>query len=402
MKAVIIGSGHASITAARTLIQNDDDADITIVTEDRFPYYPRPSVYKIILGDKPEEITLYPKKWYSDNGISLELNQPIIDVKPNENKIIKQDKSEIEYEKLLIATGSRPFMPPIPGIDDGPVYCLRSIDDALLIRERALNCETQKATILGGGLLSVELTKSLSDIGILPTVIDRSPYLLRKQLDAEGGLFFNKILDKTLNAKFLFNSVCQRIHRNGEKMKIEIRSNEGDSNHNCEFFLNATGVRNDNTLPLKAGITLGKYAIKVDPFMRTNFKNIFAAGDAVDIDAFPGSKFGIIPTAIDQAKVAAVNMLGNQLPYTGTVPWTTLKVAGIDLTSIGEVKFDNKVEEVGTINDPEKGVYRKLFFKNQKLQGVILIGTKKNIHTLRRMTIKHSSIKEVKDEIQIS
>jgi nitrite reductase (NADH) large subunit len=402
MKAVIIGSGHASITAARTLIQNDDNIDLTIITEDRFPFYPRPSVYKIILGDKAEEITRYPYKWYSDNGISLVLNQPIINLKPKENKVIARDKSEFEYEKLLIATGSKPFIPPIPGIDDGPVYSLRSIDDALLIRERALNCETKKATILGGGLLSVELTKSLSDIGILPTVIDRSPYLLRKQLDAEGGLFFNKILGKTLDAKFLFNSVCQRIHRNGEKMTIEIRSSEGDSIHKCEFFLNATGIMNDNSLPLKAGISLGKYAIKVDPFMRTNFKNIFAAGDAVDIESFPGSKFGIIPTAVDQAKVAAVNMLGNELPYTGTVPWTTLKVAGIDLTSIGEVKFNNRVEEVGTINDPEKGVYRKLFFKNQKLQGVIMIGTKQNIHTLRRMTIKHASIKEVKEEISIA
>ena len=261
---------------------------------------------------------------------------------------------------------------------------------------------TFTASAVGGGLLSVELTKSLSDIGILPTVIDRSPYLLRKQLDAEGGLFVNKILDKTLNAKFLFNSVCKRIHRNGEKMKIEIRSKEGDSSHKCEFFLNATGIRNDNSLPLKAGISLGKYAIKVDPFMRTNIENIFAAGDAVDIESFPGSKFGIIPTAVDQAKVAAVNMLGNKLPYTGTVLWTTLKVAGIDLTSIGEVKFNSRVEEVGTINDPEKGVYRKLFFKNQKLQGVIMIGTKMNIHTLRRMTIKHASIKEVKEEISIS
>ena len=402
MKAVIIGSGHASITAAKTIIQNDDEADITIVTEDRYPYYPRPSVYKIILGDKPEEITRYPYKWYSDNGISLVLNQPIIDLKPKENKVITRDKSEFEYEKLLIATGSKPFIPPIPGIDDGPVYCLRSIDDALLIRERALICETKKATILGGGLLSVELTKSLSDIGILPTVIDRSPYLLRKQLDAEGGNFLNKILDKSLDAKFLFNSICKRIHRNGEQMKIEIRNNEGDLTHKCEFFLNATGIRNDNSLPLKAGISLGKYAIKVDPFMRTNIKNIFAAGDAVDIESFPGSKFGIIPTAVDQAKVAAVNMLGNELPYTGTVPWTTLKVAGIDLTSIGEVKFNNRVEEVGTINDPEKGVYRKLFFKNQKLQGVIMIGTKENIHVLRRMTVKHASINEVKEEISIS
>ncbi|MHA2030559.1 MAG: FAD-dependent oxidoreductase [Candidatus Kariarchaeaceae archaeon] len=144
MKAVIIGSGHASITAARTLIQNDDNIDLTIITEDRFPFYPRPSVYKIILGDKAEEITRYPYKWYSDNGISLVLNQPIINLKPKENKVIARDKSEFEYEKLLIATGSKPFIPPIPGIDDGPVYSLRSIDDALLIRERALNCETKK------------------------------------------------------------------------------------------------------------------------------------------------------------------------------------------------------------------------------------------------------------------
>jgi NAD(P)H-nitrite reductase large subunit len=185
-------------------------------------------------------------------------------------------------------------------------------------------------------------------------------------------------------------------------MNIEIRSNGGTKNHKCEFFLNAIGIKNDNSLALNSRISIGKYAIKVDPFMRTNIKNIYAAGDAVDIESFQGSKFGIIPTAIDQAKVAAVNMLGNELPYTGTVPWITLKVAGIDLTSIGEITLGSGVEEVGTINDPKKGIYRKLFFKNQKLQGVILIGTKENIHSLRKMAARHASLKEVEEKIQLS
>ena len=117
----------------------------------------------------------------------------------------------------------------------------------------------------------------------------------------------------------------------------------------------------------------------------------------MDIDSFPGSKFGIIPTAIDQAKIAAVNILGGEVPYTGTMPWTKLKVAGINLTSFGDVTTGPGIQEEYVIIDQKKGVYRKLFFKENILQGSILIGTKENLHTLKTLTIQWASLKEVKE-----
>jgi nitrite reductase (NADH) large subunit len=399
---VIIGSGHAGFTAVNTFLKHGEDLDITMITEDPYPFYPRPVIYKVILGEKPENVIRYPKKWYSDNNINLVLNKKVFDIKSVDNCILTEDGSKYPYDKLLITTGSKPFIPPIPGIHDGSVYCLRSINDALDIREKAINCETKKATILGGGLLSVELAKALSDIEISPTIIDRSPYLLRKQLDGEGGHFFNKVLDKSLDTRFLFNSTCQKIKRNGEKITMEIKDVVGVSEYKCEFLLNATGIQNDNTLASKAGLDLGKYAINVDSYMNTSMKNIFAAGDAVDIGSFPGSKFGIIPTAIDQARVAAQNILGKRIQYHGTVPWTTLKVAGIDLTSMGNIILESGVEEKGLIVDFEKGIYRKLFFKDQKLRGVILIGTRENLRLLKELTLKKASISDVKNEINLT
>jgi nitrite reductase (NADH) large subunit len=399
---VIVGSGHAGFTAVNTFLKDGKDLDITMVTEDPYPFYPRPVIYKIIRGEKPENVIRYPEKWYTEHSINLVLNKRVSIIKSKDNYIITEDGDKYSYDKLLITTGSKPFIPPIPGINDGPVYCLRSINDALDIREKALKCETKKATILGGGLLSVELAKALSDIEISPTIIDRSPYLLRKQLDGEGGHFFNKVLDKSLDTRFLFNSTCQRIKRNGERMTIEIKDVIGVSEHKSEFLLNATGIQNDNSLASKAGLNLGKYAISVDSYMNTSIKNIFAAGDAVDIGSFPGSKFGIIPTAIDQARVAAQNILGKTVQYPGTVPWTTLKVAGIDLTSMGNVIVESGVEEKGMILDFEKGIYRKLFFKDQKLRGVILIGTRENLRLLKELTLKKASFKDVKNEINLS
>ncbi len=396
MKVVIIGSGHAAITALNTLLQNQDDLDITMLTEDKYPFYPRPAIYKIIRGQSPDEIIRHPIDWYESNGVDLKLNTLVKRINVNDQKILTTENQSFGYDKVLIATGSRPFIPPIPGMLDGPLYCLRSIDDALNIRKRALACKSKKATILGGGLLSVELAKALSDIDINPTIIDRSPYLLRKQLDQEGGLFLNKLLDHSLNTRFLFNTQCLNMKRNGEKIQIKIQDSIGKSDYNCDFLLNATGVTNDNSLAVNSGIELGQYAIQVDTFMQTSIKNIYAAGDAVDITTFPGSKFGIIPTAIDQAKVATINILGNRVPYTGTVPWTTLKVAGINLTSMGDITLEADVKEKFVIQDYDSGIYQKLFFKNKILRGAIIIGSRENVHELKKLIIRGALYKEVK------
>ncbi|MHA2203435.1 MAG: NAD(P)/FAD-dependent oxidoreductase [Candidatus Hodarchaeales archaeon] len=400
MHVVIIGSGHAGITAAITLRQNADDVKISMITEDNYPHYPRPSIYKIIKGKKPGKILRFPKAWYFEKEISLSLNSRVINIDGINKNVTIENGNIIPFDKLLVTTGSKSFIPPIPGLLDAPFCCLRDIEDALTIRERALNSSTGEATILGGGLLSVELAKTLSDIGIMPTIIDRSPYLLRKQLDREGGQFFNEVLDKTFQTKFLHNASCQKINTDNGHISINFKGPSGTKTHECDFLLNATGIQNENDLPHSTGINIGNYAIIVNPFMQTNIPDIYAAGDAVDIGSFPGSKFGIIPTAIDQAKIAAVNILGDEVPYTGTMPWTTLKVAGISLTSFGEVTTGPGIQEECVVIDQNKGIYRKLFFKNDILQGSILIGTKENLHTLKTLTIHRASLKEVKEEIQ--
>ncbi|MFX0205880.1 MAG: NAD(P)/FAD-dependent oxidoreductase [Candidatus Hodarchaeota archaeon] len=400
MHVLIIGSGHAGITAAITLRQNTDDVKISMVTEDSYPHYPRPSVYKVITGRKPEKILRFPEAWYETKGISLSLKSRVISINGEKKEIITDNGKTIKYDKLLLTTGSKSFIPPIPGLLDFPFYCLRDIENVLLIRERALNCLSGEATILGGGLLSVELAKTLSDIGIMPTIIDRSPYLLRKQLDREGGLFFNDVLNRAFKTKFIHNASCQKISHENGRITIRIKSSSGTQTHECDFLLNATGIQNDNELAQSAGINIGRYAIVVDPFMQTNIRDIYAAGDAVDIDSFPGSKFGIIPTAIDQAKIAAINILGGEVPYTGTMPWITLKVAGIKLTSFGDVSTGPGIQEQCVVMDQRKGIYRKLFFKDNKLQGSILIGTKESLHSLKTLTIHRASLKEVKENIE--
>jgi nitrite reductase (NADH) large subunit len=401
MHIVIIGSGHAGITAAITLRQNAADVKISMITEDNYPHYPRPSIYKVITGKEPEKILRFPKAWYEKKEISLSLKSRVISINGKKKEVITDNGKTITYDKLLLTTGSKPFIPPIPGLLDAPFYCLRDLENALLIRERALKSSTGEATILGGGLLSVELAKTLSDIGIMPTIIDRSPYLLRKQLDREGGLFFNDVLNRTFKTKFIHNAFCQKISHENGRTTIRIKRLSGTQTHECDFLLNATGIQNENELPQSAGINIGRFAIVVDPFMQTNIRDIYAAGDAVDIDSFPGSKFGIIPTAIDQAKIAAVNILGGEVPYTGTMPWTTLKVAGINLTSFGDVSTGPGIQEQCVMIDQSKGIYRKLFFKDDKLQGSILIGTKENLHTLKTLTIHRASLKEVKENIDI-
>ncbi len=216
----------------------------------------------------------------------------------------------------------------------------------------------------------------------------------------EGGHFLHKVLDKTFKTNFLFDASCVSVRHKDGNVSINLKDTLGVRKHECDFLLNATGIQNDNELPRKAGIKIGKFAVVVSPFMQTNFPDIYAAGDAVDIGSFSGSKFGIIPTAIDQAKIAAINMLGSEVPYTGTLPWTTLKVAGINLTSLGEVTTGLGIQEECVEIDSDTGVYQKLFFKDNTLRGAILIGTKQNLHTLKTLTIQKASLKEVKEKFK--
>lgn len=390
LNIVIVGNGIAGVTAARIMKETNPETQVSIYTDENSHYYPRPRLYEVLSGKaKPQDITVFSEEWYRNKGITVQLNKKAVNIDIKQKMLILDDQSKVSYDKLLLANGGHCFVPPIKGAEKKGVFTLRTIRDALTIKEFAT--KTKKAVVIGGGLLGLELASSLSKLGQQVTVVELFPRLLPRQLDADGAAILKKRIESNgisvvLGAKtfeILGNKVCGIQLDSGETILGDIA-------------LFSAGIRSNLELASEAGIKVNR-GVVVDGHLRTSDEDVYAVGDVAE---FEGTVYGIIPAAMEQAKIAAANMLGNkQNVYTGTVPSNTLKVVGIDLTSVGVVNpEDPKYEEIKK-SDPKKGIYKKLVLDKGKIVGAILLGDKKGVTSIKKMIAQKTDITEYGDSI---
>jgi len=186
MKHVIVGNGVAGVTAAQAIVRADRSAEVHIFGAEPYLYYRRPLLWEFIAG-QIEQQTLYfrPADWYAGQGIHLHPGVRVDSLDPTAHQIEPSNGSTVEYDRLLLATGARPFVPPCEGADKEGVFTLRTLDDAVAIRKHAQGAST--AVVIGGGLLGLETARALRAVGLDVTVVEFAPHLLPRQLDAEGA-----------------------------------------------------------------------------------------------------------------------------------------------------------------------------------------------------------------------
>ena len=269
-------------------------------------------------------------------------------------------------------------------------FTFNSIDDALRIREYARN--RRKAVVVGGGVLGLESAAALKHMGLEVTVVEISPRLLPRQLDEEGAkILRNKIED--LGIEVILDHQTEEIL--GEDAVSGILLNSGQK-ISGELVLVSAGIRANLELTEQGTVQRDK-GIIVDDFMKTTVPEIYAAGDVAE---HRGRVYGIIPPAIEQAKVAGLNMLreGSET-YKGTVPSNALKVAGVTLTSIGLAQPPERgYDEIKSI-DATKGIYKKIVIKDNRVVGTILLGERKQVGPLRRLISEKINVSNFKDQI---
>jgi nitrite reductase (NADH) large subunit len=365
MKHVIVGNGVAGVTAAQSIIRADPSAEVHIFGAEPYPYYRRPLLWEFIAGQiEQDELTFRPPEWYAQRGIHLHLGVPATTLDPAAHRLTLADGSQADYDRALLATGGRPFVPPCEGTDKEGVFTLRTLDDARAIKAYARQVAT--AVVIGGGLLGLETARALHTAGLDVTVVEFFPYLLPRQLDQEGAQVLQSLLEEQ-GLQVITGAATEAVLGNVCADCIRLRDRRivaGD------LVLFSTGIRSEVSLAQEAGLEVNR-GIVVDGHLQTSAEDIYAAGDAAEFD---GRVYGIIPPAIEQARVAAANMVApGSTTYTGTLPTTTLKVAGAELTSLGECVVEGDEYTQLRHADPAAGHYRKVVLRDGRIVGAILL-----------------------------
>jgi nitrite reductase (NADH) large subunit len=387
MRFVIIGNGVAGVTAARIL--SEEGATVEVYSQEAHHYYPRPRLQNFLAGEiELNELPMYPPSWYEERGIAVHLATEVVGLDPAAKRIALADGHQVSYDRLLLATGSRPFVPPIEGVDKPGVFALRTIEDALAIREWAKRAK--RAVVIGAGLLGLEAARAFTVLGLEVSVLEQGPYPLRRQLDAEGGALIRELIG-AMGIEVVVEASSRAILGNDHATGVLLedgREIEGD------LVLISAGARCNVELAQKGGLEVNQ-GVVVDEHLRTSAEDIYAAGDVAE---FRGRAYGIIPAAIEQARAAARNMLGEEVAYEGTIPSNSLQVVGIDCTSLGVV-HPPKGEGYQELRKLEGKVYKKLVLNDGRLVGAILLGDKKDVAFISRLIRSEADVSRYSERL---
>lgn len=365
-KIVIIGNGIAGLSAADAARKQNSQASVTIISNESHLTYYRIRLCELINNNlEDDSLRMHPMNWYKEKKLDVVLNKNVTMINPVEKYIVLDEKEKIPYTKLIIASGSQSFLPPVPGINKKGIYTLWTIRDVKTMKKQLENL--RHAVIVGGGLLGLEAAYHINKSGIQTTIVELLPRLLPNQLDEQGAkIFKNKV--NSLGIDVVTGSSIELL--TGDEQVEEIKLSNG-STIAASFVLFAAGVRPNLDIVEGTGIKVNK-RINVNQFMQTNLDDIYAAGDVAE---FEGKWYGLWSTALNQGKVAGTNAAGGRIAYTSEVPPYFLSTMDTKISSLGDIGMDKSaIYETAEFIDEQNYIYQKLFFKNGTLVGSILIG----------------------------
>ncbi|MGD9732190.1 MAG: NAD(P)/FAD-dependent oxidoreductase [Desulfamplus sp.] len=403
---VIVGNGIAGTTAAEEIRKNNAEGEITLITKESLPLYSRIRLPDFLCGKVSEkELIIKNQEWHDKNRINLVTNVEIEQIDFNDKKVFskkiddnvknqdslnsnKIDKTDnyntFDFDSLLLAVGSNSFIPPVKGNDFAGVMALRNIFDAKNIVKKIekKGGNSKNIVIIGGGLLGIEAAAAFVNTGLKVTVVEYFNRLLPRQLDYKGSILMEKLLENmgmsfSLDAVTdeIVGKVSEKAHKitsliKGLKLKPQVTGVKLKSGEILEanYVLFSAGVRPDLSLVQNSDIKIDK-GIVVNEKMETSVESVYAAGDAAE---YTGVNFCIWQEAMEQGRVAGINMAGGSAQYKNITPSNMLKVAGIVVASAGNIDVDGKMESdiVST-----ESIYKKIVKDNNgNIVGCIMVG----------------------------
>ncbi|WP_167644955.1 nitrite reductase large subunit NirB [Mameliella alba] len=363
-KLVVIGAGMASGRVLEHLReQAPDQYDITLFNAEPRGNYNRIMLSPVLSGEKTyEEIVTHDDDWYAQNEITCRFGEHVVGI-DRDTRTVTGQNGAVSYDKLLIATGSAPFIIPVPGKDLPGVIAYRDLDDTNAMVEAS--AKGGKAVVIGGGLLGLEAAAGLALRGMEVTVLHLMGHLMERQLDEAAGYLLKKDLEDR-GIRVMTRAATKAIL--GED-RVEAVLLEDGTVLDADLVVMAVGIRPETRLATDAHLDVAR-GIEVNAQMMTSDPDVLAVGECIELD---GQLFGLVAPLYDQAKVVAATLTGNEAAFVPKELSTKLKVTGCDLFSAGDFAEGEGREDV-VFRDPSRGVYKRLVIEGDRLVGAVMYG----------------------------
>lgn len=365
-RLVVIGNGMAGMRTVEELLQLASDLyDITVFGAEPYGNYNRILLSPVLAGEKTvDDIILNTRDWYDENGIRLYAGDPVVSIDRRRRIVRAQSGIEVGYDRLLIATGSKPFLIPVPGHDLPGVIAFRDIQDVETMLEAARN--HRHAVVIGGGLLGLEAANGLLRQGMSVTVVHVMDSLMERQLDRSASALLQRSLEHK-GLRFLLKANTTAIV--GPDRVRAVRFDDG-SEIPADLVVMTAGVRPNIDLAKQAGLHCER-AIVVDDTLQTYDPRIYAVGECVQHRT---ATFGLVAPIWDQARVCGAHLAGaGHRRYVQRATATRLKVTGVELYSAGDFIGGPDSEDL-VLRDPRRGVYKRLVIEDNRVIGAVLYG----------------------------
>jgi NAD(P)H-nitrite reductase large subunit len=393
MDYVIIGNCAACVNAIEGIRSFDEKGNIRVITEEDYPAYCRCLISDYLLGTHNEEkLLLRQESFYKDKHVDLILGKKAVSVKPGEKKVILSDDKEVVYDRLLIATGSSPKHLGVEGEEKKGVFCFRTLEDARGIAELA--SKGGKVLVFGGGFIGLKAAYALKKRGVEVEVIVKSPQILSQILDADSSNLIRRWLEE--NGMTIRTGLGpSKILGNGEVTGVLLDNGE---TIDCRIVIVGKGVRSNMDLLNGSGVKT-HWGIVTNDYLRTNVEEIYAAGDVAETQSLLTGEPTVTPLwtcAMEQGRVAGMNMAGGKKKYPGSVPANSINFFGLPIISIGHIRFKKEKHEEKEVSNEAKYNFKKAFIKDNRLFGAVLVGNIENAGVYLALIRKKADISSVR------
>ncbi len=395
MRIAVIGNGMVGQRFLEQLASRNKNCEITVFSDEPRPAYDRVQLTSFFSGKSAKDLNVVPDRFFQEHGVTLRLNDGVLGIDPV-NRVVRSARyKEVPYDKLVIATGSYPFVPPVSGKDRRDCFVYRTIEDLEVIAAAARRSKV--GVVIGGGLLGLEAAKALQDLGLETHIVEFASRLMAVQLDDSAGRLLRRKIE-ALGARIHLQKNTKEIV-DGEARKHKLVFVDGTSLE-TDIIVFSAGIRPRDELARAAGLAVGERGgIQINSHCQTNNPDIYAIGECA---LWEGRTFGLVAPGYQMAEVAARHLLGEtQLQFLGADMSTKLKLMGVDVCSIGDAHGSAPGALNYVFTDEAAGVYKKLVVAEDRKQllGAILVGDATDYGTLLQMALNPMPLPEHPEEL---